>query len=417
MPNGKHGHGGQPTTSFWKRLLILAIKVAVVIVAATVALQHTWLVVLAGAVGLTGYVVYRLVADTPITEHGIAEITTLLTAVGIVVGLQALGFRLGAMIIIGLIAYAALRILGAWIGRVRYWYGRGTGGHKTWKCPNCRGRRHRVGGDFIPHCYQCGWRPGFPILRWFQYSVFAQQAWRTLRRARIRLFLISVITITILVVLTVGTGFGLPLVSQDASPITGDTQLPNLGAGEGDTPVQSSGHRTTDSPAGTSATTSKFGYNLSKVETHFIELWNREREERGLQPVSQREILAEMGKSHSAVIAREGEIGHVEPDGSTIEDRYRDRNLLPECRLEIPASEEYYPGAENVAQTWIDRSVTVNASTKYIGSEEDLAEVLFEIWINSPPHRRPMLLPATDEAGLGLNITGNGAVYASLEMC
>lgn len=430
MPNGKHGKWKAPPpprTPFWKRLLILGIKVAIVIAAATLALEYTWIVVVALALGAAGYAALQFLSQTRLTAHLLTEIATLLSASGIGAGLHLIDFHPGAVIITTLVAYAVLRVLAAWLGRVRYWYRRGTQGRKTWKCPNCRSHRYRVGGDFVPHCYQCDWRPGFPVLRWVRYSVFAQQAWRTLQRARIRLFLFSVITVTLVVVLTIGTGVGLPISSQVDNPLTGDAQL-NGGGGDS-IPLRATSQDSDSTSSGTPmkasqqrqtpVVLSQNGYDPAAVERHFIELWNAERKEQGLEPISQREDLAKMGAAHSAVMAREGEIGHVEPDGTTIEDRYRNRNLLPECRLDIPSSTEYYPGAENAAQTWVDERVTISetGTTTYVSSEEDLAAVLFEIWMNSPPHRRPMFLPATDEAGLGLNITNSGAVYASLEMC
>lgn len=434
MPNGKHGHWGDPPPRkpLWKRLLVLGAKVAIAIAAATLAIEYTWGVVVALAVGAAGYTAVQFVSQTRLTAHPYSELASLLGASGIGIGLQQSGLHLGTVIIATVVAYAILRVLAAWIGRVRYWYARGTQGRKTWKCPNCRSRRYRVGGDIVPHCYQCDWRPGLPVLRWVRYSVFAQQAWRTLRRARIRLFLLAIITIIIAIALTVGIGVGLPFGSQVDSPLPEEAQLDGESDGS-EIPSQPTSHDSNDTPSATPTPTPatvlqqtqtptatfQSSYDPAAVEDHFIELWNEEREERGLQPISQREDLTKMGESHSAVMAREGEISHIEPDGTTIEDRYRDRNLLPECRLDIPSSAEYYNGAENAAQTWIDRRVRISetGTTTYISSEEDLAAALFEIWMNSPPHRRPMLLPATDEAGLGLNFTDSGAVYASLEMC
>jgi uncharacterized protein YkwD len=37
--------------------------------------------------------------------------------------------------------------------------------------------------------------------------------------------------------------------------------------------------------------------------------------------------------------------------------------------------------------------------------------------MNSPPHRKAMLVGSADEAGLGLYITDENKVYASLELC
>ncbi|WP_431359054.1 CAP domain-containing protein [Halovenus amylolytica] len=160
------------------------------------------------------------------------------------------------------------------------------------------------------------------------------------------------------------------------------------------------------------------GMNRTVVEQYFIEYLNEERQERGVQLVSQRQVLTEMGESHSQVMAREGEIGHVEQDGDTIKSRYEDRGLLPECRLPIDGSNRYYEGAENAAATWIHRSIeSEDGTTTRINSEQELAEQLVAQWMNSPPHRKAMLVGSADEAGLGLYITDENKVYASLELC
>ena len=72
-------------------------------------------------------------------------------------------------------------------------------------------------------------------------------------------------------------------------------------------------------------------------------------------------------------------LGHEESDGTTIEDRYRVRGLLPECPLPIEGSERHYAGAENAAHFWVDRRVQTGNGTIYIGTERDLGRGLFTI--------------------------------------
>jgi len=318
--------------------------------------------------------------------------------------------------VLGFFSYGVVAGLIAWIGRCRYWYSRGTNGQKTWDCPNCHSRRHRTGGDFVPRCHRCGWQPGWSGLRWLRHSVFARQLGRTLSLAPLRRFVIIFLAAAIVVAMTTGTGVAII-----------DKQLPSSESGES---VVASLSGSTQSPTATIEETetrdqtetptpqpSHGGYNVSMVGRHFTNLLNAERRERGLQEVSQRDVLTDMGEAHSAVMAREDEIGHVEPDGTTIEDRYDSRGLLPECRLSIPESNEFYPGAENAAQTWIEQEVITGSGSTYISSEKELAEELLRQWMNSPPHRKPMLLPGMSQVGLGINISDSGKVYASLEMC
>lgn len=157
-------------------------------------------------------------------------------------------------------------------------------------------------------------------------------------------------------------------------------------------------------------------WNDELVERYFIMFLNRERAERGLQNVSERAILAEMGEAHSEHMIANDYFDHTQPDGTTVEDRYRERGLLPECR--IPTEDGgYYPGAENLAKTHVETNVvTDDGETVYLDSERDLAKHLVSMWMNSRGHRKAMLVHSADEAGLGLAFDGD-AVYASLELC
>jgi uncharacterized protein YkwD len=124
-----------------------------------------------------------------------------------------------------------------------------------------------------------------------------------------------------------------------------------------------------------------------------------------------------MGREHSEVMAREGEIGHVEPDGDTIEDRYRARGLLPECRLPIEDSRNFYPGAENAVQTWYGIDVREPNGVMTIDDEQDLAQNILINWMTSPPHRKVLLLASASEVGLGMAIADGNKVYAAAEFC
>lgn len=169
---------------------------------------------------------------------------------------------------------------------------------------------------------------------------------------------------------------------------------------------------------GTPDPSKQHGYSREAVEDEFLRLLNAERVSRGKQSLSERDVLTEMGEAHSQNMAEHDYLGHVEPDGDTIEDRYRRRGLLPECRLPLDGSGRYYAGAENAAHFWVNERVKLtDDETIYVADETDLARGIFRSWMNSPPHRKAMLVASADEAGLGLHIDDRGKVYASLELC
>lgn len=80
----------------------------------------------------------------------------------------------------GVAVAVVLRVLLSTIGRVRYWLGRGTGGVKQWQCGDCGRFIHRLGGDWVLTCHHCGWRAGWPGLRWVTVSVPVNQLRRSL---------------------------------------------------------------------------------------------------------------------------------------------------------------------------------------------------------------------------------------------
>lgn len=160
------------------------------------------------------------------------------------------------------------------------------------------------------------------------------------------------------------------------------------------------------------------GLNQSRVEELFLNMLNEKRRARGLQPVGERDVLTQMGIEHSKNMAEHRYLGHVEPDGDTIEDRYRERGLLPECNLPIKESDRYYSGAENAYEVALHSNLVGIASGQpdRITNERELARFLVEGWMDSKGHRKAMLVYSADQAGLGLATNGS-VVYASLELC
>lgn len=158
--------------------------------------------------------------------------------------------------------------------------------------------------------------------------------------------------------------------------------------------------------------------NETEVEAAFIARLNDARSERGLRRLSQRDVLTEMGASHAADMREHGYTGHQDSEGRTIEDRYRNRNLLPEC--ELPAGENrYYAGAENAAMGHIDKPMDVGwvDGNFRITSEEDIAQFLYQGWRHSEGHRRVLFLESASEIGLGIAVSDDDELYAAMEVC
>ena len=309
------------------------------------------------------------------------------------------------------VVYVVVRWSLAWIFRVRHWVERGTRGVHHQECPSCNARRHRLSGDWILTCRTCGWRPGWPALRWLTRSVPAGQ----LRKTVVGPHLVAVVLAGALLA---GTAAGLsPEVVFPAGGIE-----PGMLADETAGPAAGALATPTDRPTPTPTATPVPDDDGDRIDDTLVRevfqsYLNAERSSRGLGNLTLRPELTAMGNAQAANMAQHDYVGHVQPDGTGIQDRYEARGLLPECRLEQRGTDRYYPGAENAAQTWVGRSVQTDDGLDYIGDEYDLGEELFEMWMHSPPHREAMLVSSADEMGLGLNVTADGKVYAALELC
>lgn len=147
------------------------------------------------------------------------------------------------------------------------------------------------------------------------------------------------------------------------------------------------------------------GINETEVEQNFLVLLNEERRERGLEPVSQRNVLTEMAMWKARDMAEHNRFNHTDSQGRTIRERYADRGLLPECRLPTEDG-RYYPGAENIMQFRGD----------YSREEGTIARQVFKAWMESRGHREAMLVTSADEAGLGV-ASGADKLWVALELC
>jgi len=93
--------------------------------------------------------------------------------VGAIVGFLFLRAGYPSIAVVGALAvgYFISRWIWATVQRTRYWLSRGSRQYNSRECPNCNRKRHRMSGDWILTCHKCGWKPGFPILRWAFHSL------------------------------------------------------------------------------------------------------------------------------------------------------------------------------------------------------------------------------------------------------
>lgn len=153
--------------------------------------------------------------------------------------------------------------------------------------------------------------------------------------------------------------------------------------------------------------------NTSRVESLVIEEVNDVRANRSVAPVEGVEALSDPAREHSANMSDSFYLGHVEPDGSSVEERYLDGC----ASLRDGRSEMRY--SENVASVWYKTVFNSSGTegTTLLVTEEGVAEALVAEWINSASHRRNMLGENWTTTGVGVVVGENGAVFGTQAFC
>jgi uncharacterized protein YkwD len=155
----------------------------------------------------------------------------------------------------------------------------------------------------------------------------------------------------------------------------------------------------------------------ANAEAAFVKRFNGMREQRELPTVDIADQLSEMAQSHAENMAEHDYLGHQQPDGATIADRYRERGLLPNCEIKTGGG-RYYPGAENVAGAVIGEVTHPGTDETFrVRNGKTLAEFLMSSWMTSPEHRELMVSAAIREIGLGVAEGDDSKLFAALEFC
>lgn len=152
--------------------------------------------------------------------------------------------------------------------------------------------------------------------------------------------------------------------------------------------------------------------NTSLVERLVIEEVNEVRANRSVGPVEGVGVLSDPAREHSVNMSEMFYVGHVEPDGSSVEERY-----LNGC-ASLRDSREEIRYSENAASVWY--KTVFNSSSKgttLLVTEEGVAEALVAEWINSASHRRNMLSERWKTTGVGVVVNENGAVFGTQAFC
>ncbi|MFP4632265.1 MAG: CAP domain-containing protein [Halobacteriales archaeon] len=146
-------------------------------------------------------------------------------------------------------------------------------------------------------------------------------------------------------------------------------------------------------------------FDYAEIEERAIEITNEFRAEEDLEPLEFHEPSREKARSHSADMASNGYVGHVDSDG----DRPRDRMEDIDCtRIGENAAVALYDVREH--DEWTDE-------TEVNRDEGDVARALVHNWMASEPHRENIMDDDFTSASVGVYVSEGHAVFGTQKFC
>jgi uncharacterized protein YkwD len=158
-------------------------------------------------------------------------------------------------------------------------------------------------------------------------------------------------------------------------------------------------------------------YDAQQIEYLVHEYTNQERLNHGLSQLSFDSEIVQIARGHSLDMASRNYFAHETPEGFNPTDRADQYGYS--CQ-KIVGLLIYTGIAENIFQGHLfDSYYTVNdVITSYDWmSEEQIAKITVEGWMNSPSHRENILTEIFDREGIGVEITQDHKVYVTQNFC
>lgn len=140
-------------------------------------------------------------------------------------------------------------------------------------------------------------------------------------------------------------------------------------------------------PIGSAATDGYFrnALSLGGEETRIFELINRERQKKRLRDLEWDDRLADVARSYSRKMAREGFFDHYDNDGKTVADR--------------------------VSMAKVKGWSKIGENLFYCDPLDEVAAFAVRSWMGSPTHRQNILDPAWSGTGIGIAVSRDGGIY------
>ncbi|MFB5630794.1 MAG: CAP domain-containing protein [Nitrosopumilaceae archaeon] len=170
-------------------------------------------------------------------------------------------------------------------------------------------------------------------------------------------------------------------------------------------------------PSQSIADENKPEFDPVQIEYLIHEYTNKERVNHGLSQLAFDPEIAQIARGHSSDMANREYFAHETPEGLSPTER-ADQNGYS-CQ-KIVGFMIYSGIAENIFQGHLFESYyTINGEiTSYEwNTEEDIAKITVEGWMDSPGHRENILTEVFDREGIGVEITQDHKVYVTQNFC
>jgi len=163
--------------------------------------------------------------------------------------------------------------------------------------------------------------------------------------------------------------------------------------------------------------------HVSKERAYALEplihdMVNEIRHERGLGLLFQDHDLNLIALAHSKDMAKRNFFSHINPDGSSPDDRAR----LAGFTCEIRVGKTVYSMGENLGKVSIYEGYRFDPDSGEVmeydmRSDEAIAKSVVTAWMESPGHRENVLREFWEAEGLGIHITQDGMVLVTQLFC
>lgn len=250
---------------------------------------------------------------------------------------------------------------------------------------------------------------------------------------------LGVLAVIVLVSMGVGILVGMQLGGSGGSvtgPNQGTGQNSGGGGGGGSggtaTPIPTSvpttnGTATTTGSTDGQTTVAARRFSRTEIEREVQRLVNRERRDNDLGRLQTDgntvDKLTRMARGHSNSMADAGRVGH-RVNGSNSADRYRANGLYQSCQFEstegnyiVKADQPEANALEALGQTVAGRPYEVYGESEFNSNESEVAAALTDQMLNTPAFRNRLLYGNADYIGVGVEVTDDGTVYATGDIC